>query len=411
MKLKITFAERSQALRSRAPERGAVDAQAAGRQDRSPKSEVHPLRVLWKAVLLFVIGNLVFALVNPPLGKITLYNSLIPGRLRFPYEDKASFYTVGYSVPINEDFDAMFGAHVISRRKASNEFRLILLGDSATWGFGLAADEMLSEQINRLNIQTCDGRVVRAYNLAYPFSYLTRDLLLLDKAMEYQPDMVLWLVTLSTLEPKAAETNFIVPHWQRYGQLADTYDLKLTHFSQPIQEPPLWDRTIVGQRKRIKNLALLQTFGVLWAGTGIDNHESLRPEPGLPSPNVADNLDYEGRSPDRSSELLNSLLTNVLVTAYDVAGDVPVVLVNEPIFVASGKNHLVRYNGFYPRWVYDEYREFLLKWTDEHDHKLLDYWNAVPPEDFADAYFHRRLSGEKRFAELLAPEIKGLACP
>ncbi len=381
------------------------------RNDPLSKSEVRLWRVLLKALFLFVAFNIIFALINPPLGRITLYNSLIPGRLRFPYEDKASFYSVGYSVPINEDFDAMFGAHVVSRKKAPNEFRLILLGDSATWGYGLPADEMLSEQINKLNIHTCDGRLVRAYNLAYPFSYLTRDLLLLDKSMDYQPDMFLWLITLSTLQPKVAETDFIAPHWERYDQLTTAYNLKLTHFSPPIQEPPLWDRTIIGQRKHIKNLALLQAFGFLWAGTGIDNHESLRPEPSLPSPDVEDNLDYEGLSPNDAPDLFNSLLMNVVTTAYDVAGSVPVVLVNEPIFVAEGTNHLVRYNGFYPRWVYDEYRQFLTTWAQEHDHKLLDTWNAIAPEDFADAYFHRRLSGEERFAELLAPEIKGLVCP
>lgn len=43
--------------------------------------------------------------------------------------------------------------------------------------------------------------------------------------------------------------------------------------------------------------------------------------------------------------------------------------------------------------------------------KLLDYWNALPPEDFADAYFHPGLSGEKHFAELLAGDIKKLVCP
>ncbi|HMB24278.1 MAG TPA: hypothetical protein VKP08_15650 [Anaerolineales bacterium] len=375
------------------------------------KNEVRPLRVLLKAILLFAALNAAFALVDPPLGKITLYNSVIPGRLRFPYEDKAAFYAVGYSVPVNEDYDAMFGAHVISKKKAPDEFRLILLGDSATWGFGLDADEMLSEQINRLNLRTCDGRAIRAYNLAYPFSYLTRDLLLLEKSMDYQPDMVLWLITLSTLEPKVAETNFIAPHWQQYGELVDTYGLELTHFSKPIQEPAFLDRTIIGQRKRIKNLTLLQVFGFPWAGTGIDNHESLRPEPKLASRDVEDSLDYEGKSPDDATDLFNSLLMNVVSTAYDVAGDVPVILVNEPIFVADGENHLVRYNGFYPRWVYDEYREFLGRWAQEHDRPLLDYWDTIPPEDFSDAYFHRRVSGEERFSKLLAPDIERLACP
>src|SRR5512147_961336 len=124
------------------------------------KTEVHPLRVLFKAIFLFVLINVVFALVNPPVGKITLYNSVVPGRLRFPYEQESKFYRVGYNAPVYEDFDAMFGAHVISRRKPSNEFRVVLLGDSATWGISVQAEEMLSEQINRLNLQTCDGRTI-----------------------------------------------------------------------------------------------------------------------------------------------------------------------------------------------------------------------------------------------------------
>lgn len=375
------------------------------------KNEVHPLRVLLKAIFLFVLCNVVFALVDVPLGKITLYNRLIPGRLRFPYEDRPSFYSVGYSIPINEDFEAMFGTHVISRRKRSDEFRLILLGDSATWGFGLPADGTLAEQINDLQLQTCDGRRVHAYNLAYPFSYLTRDLLILDKSMEYEPDLALWLITLSTLEPKVAETQFIAPHWQRYLRLAGRYELASSHFSPPIREPSFWKRTIVGQRKHLKNLVLTQVFGVLWAGTGIDNHTSLEPEPGLPSSDVSDRLDYVERDPDEITDLFDSLLVDVLSATYQVAGDVPVVLVNEPIYVAGGRNHLVRYNEFYPRWVYDEYRQFLFEWSQAQDHKLLDYWNALPPEDFADAYFHRRLSGERHFAEILAVELEKLVCP
>jgi len=375
------------------------------------KNAVHPLRVLLKAIFLFLVANMIFAVVNPPLGKITLYNSILPGRLRFPYEEKPSFYFVGYNAPVFEDFDAMFGTHVISKRKLPGEFRLILLGDSTTWGFGLPAGEMLSEQINRLHIQTCDGRNIRAYNLGYPFSSIARDLLVLDKAMEYQPDMVFWIITLSTLEPKRTEAVFIAPHAERYLQLAKTYGLKSSQFLRPIQQPSFWDKTIIGQRKRLKDIMLTQALGILWAATGIDYHENLELEAGLPDSDVDNDLNYVGQSASELSGLFDSLKMDVLSTAYDLAGDVPIVLVNEPIFVADGKNHLVRYNGFYPRWVYDKYRQFMLEWTEKQDYKWLDYWNAIPPEDFTDPYFHRRIAGEKRFAELLAPEIKKLVCP
>lgn len=375
------------------------------------RSDVHPLRVLLKAIFLVAAANILFAVLDPPVGRLTLYNRFVPGRLRFPYEEEPSFYFVGYNAPLYEDFDAMFGTHVISRPKPANEFRLILLGDSATWGFGLPAEETLSEQINQLGIQTCDGRTVHAYNLGYPYSYLTRDLLILDKAMEYEPDMVFWLITLSTLQPKVGETHFILPHAERYLQLADHYDLKLSHFSPSIQEASFWDRTIIGQRKRLKNIALTQAFGVLWAATGIDDHVSREPERPLPDPDVEADLKYEGRPPEEGPAIFNSLMMDVLSAAFEVAGDVPVVLVNEPIFVATGANHDLRYNAFYPRWVYDDYRRFLSEWTQNENHTWLDYWNALPAEGFNDMFFHRRVSGEKQFAGLLASDIQKLVCP
>jgi len=375
------------------------------------KNDVHPMRVVLKAIFLFVAFNVFFALVEPPIGKITLYNSFVLGRLRFPYEEKPSFYFVGYSVPIYENFDAMFGSHVISKRKSADEYRLILLGDSSTWGFGLSPYETLSEQINRLDIQTCDGRHVRTYNLAYPYPYPVRDLLILKKAMEYQPDMIFWLITLSTLEPKPGEINIMVSNLESYRQLAKDYDLKPSRFSEFVQEPSFVEKTIVGQRKRLKSLALLQAFGVLWAATGIDNHESLEPEAAPPSSDVQSDIDYEGRTPEDASYLFDSLIMDVMSAAFKVNEDVPIILVNEPIFVANGENYLIRYNRFYPRWAYDEYRDFIVEWSKKQNLTFLDYWNAIPSEDFADQSFHRRLSGEKRFAELLAPEIRKLVCP
>jgi hypothetical protein len=53
----------------------------------------------------------------------------------------------------------------------------------------------------------------------------------------------------------------------------------------------------------------------------------------------------------------------------------------------------------------------MLGWMKQHNYQWLDFWDTVPPEEFADQYFHRNSSGEKRFAELLASEIQKLVCP
>ena len=374
------------------------------------KQEVQPLRVLLKAILLFIALNVIYAVVDPPVGKFSLYNHMVPGRLRFPYEQEPSYYFVGYNAPVYEDFDAMFGAHIVSSRKPSDEFRLLLLGDSATWGISVQARETLSEQLNQLQIQTCDGRTVRAYNLGYPMPFLMRDVLILDKAMEYEPDMVLWLVTLYTLEPKQAETYFLNPHAERYQRLVSTYGLTSPQLAEPARERTFWDQTIIGERRRLKKLVLTQMLGMLWAGTGIDNHEGLQPATSPPKADVGGHLDYEGWQPEESARLFDSLALDVLLAGVQIAGDVPVVLINEPVFLAEGRNHLLRYNAFYPRWAYDEYRQWMAEWTEKEKLTLLDYWNALPPIGFSDQNFHRSSAGEEQFAKLLAPEISRLVC-
>ncbi len=42
-----------------------------------------------------------------------------------------------------------------------------------------------------------------------------------------------------------------------------------------------------------------------------------------------------------------------------MAGSIPVVIINEPMFISQGKNSDIRYNFYYPRWAYDDYREMM----------------------------------------------------
>ena len=286
------------------------------------KPEVHTLRVFLKAILLFVVLNALYALLEPQVGKLSLYNHLIPGRLRFPYEQEPSYYFVGYNAPVYEDFDAMFGAHIISTRKPEDEFRLILLGDSAMWGISVQAQETLSEQINQLPIKTCHGRNVRAYNLGYPMPFLM-----------------------------PAETYFILPHADRYLRLSTTYGLALPQLAKPVEKAAFWKKTIVGQRRHLKNIVLTQALGIPWAATGIDNHEGLQPATKSPDPDVTNQLDYDGLLPGESYQHFESLMLDVLSAGFGIAGDVPVILVNEPIFLAEGRNQHIRYNAIYPRWI------------------------------------------------------------
>jgi hypothetical protein len=99
----------------------------------------------------------------------------------------------------------MFASHVIARPKAADEFRVVVIGDSGTWGWLLENKDTLAGQINAQNLTaTADGKRVVAYNLGYPVMALTKDALILEEALKNQPDLIVWPVTLESF-PRAKQ--------------------------------------------------------------------------------------------------------------------------------------------------------------------------------------------------------------
>ncbi len=375
---------------------------------------VSALRVLIKAILIFVILNLLFAWLNPPIGRLTVYNSLWPGRVRFPYSESPNFYALDYNAPVIQDFDAMFGAHILSAApKPVDEYRIFLLGDSSTWGGHVSPEDMLAAQINSLGLTSCDGRRVAAYNLGYPWPSLLRDVLFLDYAKRYDPDMVLWLVTLHSFEKKPADREFLLPHVDELNRVIETYGLKLPKaYEMQDVSTTFLDRTIIGQRARLKNLILNQAYGLAWAATGVDNSNGLsKTHPVFPQdtdPNIAY---FEFKSEADASTLARSLIYDAVRVGHEVAGDAPLIVVNEPIFIVSGKNSDMRYNHVYPRWAYDAYRQAVAEWMAAQNYPFFDFWDALPAEEFSNDMAHRDPNGEARLANLLAPVIGQFSCP
>ena len=157
-----------------------------------PTPRLFPL--LLKTTLLFVLLNFAFIFTNNiPLGKLSLYNKIFPGRERFPFGENQR----GYNLSLF-NLDAMFAAHVLAGTpKADDEFRVLLIGDSSVWGTLLTPEQNLAGQLNSQNISAC-GKTLHAYNLGYPYISLLQELMILDEALQYQPDMVVWLTTLES---------------------------------------------------------------------------------------------------------------------------------------------------------------------------------------------------------------------
>jgi hypothetical protein len=371
-------------------------------------STIHPLRVILKAGLLLALANLAFVYFPPPIGHISIFNRLIPGRLRFNAQVEAAT-AVNRDALVFEDLDAMFASHVLSAApKRADEYRVILLGDSSIWGFNLPPAEILSEQINRLGLVACDGRKVTAYDLAYPLPSFMRDLLILDQAVKYEPDLVVWPVTLLSFLTRRSDLSFLRNQPDRVLEMVGSYGLRV-EAAPYLHARTFWDGSLYGQRIRIKKILIEQLYGLRWAATGMDAPPpESAPLPEDVDPNPAY---YEFASAADAAALAETLQFQALEAGYGIAGGTPILIVNEPIYAAGGANRDIRYNKYYPRWAYDDYRRRIADWMRLADRPYLDLWDAIPPGEFIGSPLHLSRGGESELAGLLAPEIYRLSCP
>jgi hypothetical protein len=107
---------------------------------------------------------------------------------------------------------------------------------------------------------------------------------------------------------------------------------------------------------------------------------------------------------------VEDLSLEVISAGISAAGEIPVLLVNEPVFIARGENHDLRYNSFYPRWAYDQYRDWMGEYASEKGWTYLDLWDLVAPEDFTDSAIHYSSEGVRTVVGRLTDAL-GLAQP
>ena len=359
------------------------------------------LRIVIKAAIIFVLINLIFAGLTPmeQLGKFSFYNWLLPGRDRLPYgENSAESYNLSlYNIP------AMINSHKITTNKGENEFRVIIIGDSGTWGWFLHNDDTLAGQLNKGNYQTPDGRQVRAYNLGYPVMSLLKDLMFLESSLKFDPDLIIWPVTLESFpQEKQLFSPIVQNNPERVQSLIERYKLNLDPNDERLVIPNFLENTLIGQKRNLADLLRLQLYGFTWAATGIDQKI-----PVVIPPRRSDfEEDLSWQNFDEPAEFSGKDLSfDVLEAGLELADGVPLLLINEPMFISSGDNSDLRYNSFYPRWAYDQYREILVKKALSQNWNFLDIWDFIAPEEFTDTPVHMTPEGTRLTAELISAEI------
>ena len=341
-----------------------------------------------------VLCNIAFlSFGDIPFGRLSLYNSLFPGRERFPFGESPDSYNLSLF-----DLDAMFASHVLAgRQKAPDEYRVLLIGDSSVWGTLLEPEQTLAGQLNAYSMPAC-GKTLHAYNLGYPTISLTKDLMILNEAKRYRPDLVIWLTTLEAFpKDKQLSSPIVANNLERVDNLITNYQLSADLTSSELTPHSTWQETFIGQRRALADLVRLQLYGALWASTGIDQ---VYPE------------DYERAQVDlEASEDFHGLTSLEDALAFDVleagmSAAPNMILVNEPMLSSDGANSDIRYNFFYPRWAYDEYRSLLREHAETNDWKYLDLWDLVPADEFTNSAIHLTPAGEKLLADQIAAAIR-----
>lgn len=362
-------------------------------------SGISPLRVLVKALCLFVALNIVYAIVNPQGAKVSGYNVVFPGRTRLPFGIGGDPYTVTV-----DQVDAMFASHLIAAPKDPQEYRVALIGDSSIWGEELSAYEVISEQWNKTDSQ-CGDVTIKVYNLGYPHPSVLKDLVILDKAVEYDPDLIVWFVTLNSLVSQRINP-FLVGNRERAAKILTTYEIGFQQSAKFERESNFYEKTLLGQRSNLARRIKLEMLGVVWSATGLDTNSLIPDEP----PNYEFSTDSRYRGLKPTDDVKPMLLLDALAAGDAIADPIDVLVVNEPIFVATQERSSVRYNTVYPRWVYDQYRQYMAAESQNAQWNYLDLWSAVPPQYFSDAGLHLTAEGERSLVQQINPAIQSIAC-
>ena len=375
--------------------------------DNKPSSTITLKRIIIKGVLLFLLIDFIFVPLNPLplLGQLSAYNVVFPGRVRLPYGEKPD---QAYNLSLY-NLEAMFASHELAAgKKPSGEYRVLLIGDSSVWGYLLKPENTLAAFINAADIHVSDDRIVRAYNLGYPTLSLAKDMLILSYSMRYRPDLIIWLVTLEAFPMQIQLDSPIVQNNpSKVQELISSYPLNLDLHDPRLIRPNFLGSTLVGQRRALADILRLQIYGVMWAATGIDQYYPVNYDP--PQENLALDESFHGLLPPNLNQ--SDLSMDILSAGGTMANDVPIIFVNEPIYVSHGENSEVRYNFFYPRWAYDQYRLMFGEFCKQNGWQCLDEWDLVSPDEFTNSAIHMTPLGTQQLASKLADAIRSFHLP
>ena len=347
------------------------------------KKKFQLIRIIIKSLAFLLIINYGFIFIkNLPLGNLSFYNILFEGRDRLPFgETPADSYSLTMS-----NMDAMLASHRISGIKDEDIFKIAIVGDSSIWGFRQENEHTLVGYLNSVDQNECIGKKVEFFNLGYPSLSIFKDLLIIDSIQKYDPDLIIWFITLESLTVKEQLSSPLVSNNPlQLNKIIEKYDLDFE--KEKINNT---DFTLLNRKRELADIWRLQAFGIPWSATGIDQviSESYSPA----QRDFDEEINFKNIPIDKFSE--SDLALEIIHKAKRTL-KTDLIIINEPILISNGRNSEIRYNFYYPRWAYDSYREIAKEFMSEKGLEYYDLWDIVPEAEFTNSAIHLTTEGEE----------------
>jgi hypothetical protein len=325
-----------------------------------------------RVLALFIGFNLLYIAANPiDEGRLpTLYNTVLPGRLRMVWTSGNGLFVSETRIP------RMLADITAARPKQQDEYRIFVLGSSETWGAYVLPEETVSAVLDSLGLTAPDGRQVRVYNVAFPVPDGLKDLVFADYFLKhhFQPDLILFALNLSTLNPPNLHP-LLLANPDITDAVVQAYRLSdiphLDDLSQAVQ-PPAWERhNFLAERGDLAAWLTNQAYGFAWTLTGIDFN---LPELGQQK-EYADHVEWTNHRPgllEALQQAAESHQAEVMLYASPSASSAPL----------------------FNRWIRGEAERLNLP--------FLDCRQLLPVSEFTNTRLHITPRGHKELANQIA---------
>jgi hypothetical protein len=307
--------------------------------------------------------------------------------------------------------DPALRQHEICWRDVPGETRIVVLGNSAIFGFPLPAEQSFSA---RLNAQfDAAGTPAHVFNLAWIFTYFLKDALILERALAYHPDVIVYAVTLADMSHLAPPPFEPIIEFLRAN--TDTVDAMAASPPPGLAEPLEAVRRYFDER-RLEVLAARRVNVGTYLRLLLNRQAraiatALGAAPALPQPKTAGHRAVDCAKVTRQDRLFfeDFQSWNLLgdLAAIRARSGQRVLVINWPV---AHEPEGDCYNGRYTNARLAEFNAWLAAETTRLELPYLDLSTLLPPSEFLDS-LHVSPGGHQQIADRVAAALTPLLQP